>query len=576
MYQKMDNTENKTDKIVKKYCTGHKGMKPIDTFGVKKNGELNAQCSLCVSRARKHTEKGKCCHNKRHGRCNINDCGDGQKIGERKCERCAKVKIFDDFKNDQMKSCIECCLNRSKVITKVVVGIIEELKDELGEKLKDELGEELKDELGEELKDELGEELKDELGEKLKDEFDEELKDEFGEELGEEFDEEFDEELKDELDEELDEELKEELKEELGEELGEELKDEIKYIKCTRCFTFKEADQFKVIGDKRTKSCKSCKSKSTTVKTNEEGHFKCLRCLTFKEAEQFNGIGDKRAKRCKSCLSKSTTVESNEEGHFKCVNCFIFKEADQFKGVDVDVKRTKRCKSCLSKRTTVETNKEGHFKCLNCLTFKEAEQFKGVGVKRAKRCKSCLSKRTTVETNKEGHFKCLRCLTFKEANQFNGNKNKTKYCKDCSVLYRNNIIKNFCEHNTIKNRCVKCKGSCVCEHSRVKYRCKICSPQGHLAHTIRSRVSKALKANKSKCSIEYLGISIDKYKTFIEEKFEPDMCWGNHGSLWDIDHIIPLEYDNPTIEVVIERLHYLNTQPLYCSDNRSKGNRYIG
>jgi len=53
------------------------------------------------------------------------------------------------------------------------------------------------------------------------------------------------------------------------------------------------------------------------------------------------------------------------------------------------------------------------------------------------------------------------------------------------------------------------------------------------------------------------------------------MTWDNHGE-WHIDHIIPLKYENPTIEEMIERLHWENTQPLWATDNKAKGNRYIG
>ena len=49
------------------------------------------------------------------------------------------------------------------------------------------------------------------------------------------------------------------------------------------------------------------------------------------------------------------------------------------------------------------------------------------------------------------------------------------------------------------------------------------------------------------------------------------MTWDNYGE-WHIDHITPLKYNNPSLEEVIERLHYTNTQPLWAEDNLSKGN----
>jgi hypothetical protein len=84
-----------------------------------------------------------------------------------------------------------------------------------------------------------------------------------------------------------------------------------------------------------------------------------------------------------------------------------------------------------------------------------------------------------------------------------------------------------------------------------------------------------LKSNKKNKSIEYLGCPIEEFKKHIEKQFTEGMTWDNHGE-WHIDHIVPLKYENPSIEEVMERLHYTNTQPLWASDNISKGNRYIG
>jgi hypothetical protein len=81
---------------------------------------------------------------------------------------------------------------------------------------------------------------------------------------------------------------------------------------------------------------------------------------------------------------------------------------------------------------------------------------------------------------------------------------------------------------------------------------------------------------KSKRTLEYLSCDIPTYRAYLEAKFKPDMTWDNYGTLWHIDHIIPITYGAPTIEEVAARLHYTNTQPMYASDNIAKGNRYIG
>ena len=141
-------------------------------------------------------------------------------------------------------------------------------------------------------------------------------------------------------------------------------------------------------------------------------------------------------------------------------------------------------------------------------------------------------------------------------------------CKECGGA-------SICEHNRIRSTCKECGGSRICEHNRERSTCKECDPSGHLANIVRSCVHNALKSKKSKCSIQYLGCQIDEFKKHIEEQFTEGMTWDNYGK-WHIDHIIPIKYDNPTFEEVCERLHYKNTQPMWASENISKGNRYVG
>lgn len=52
------------------------------------------------------------------------------------------------------------------------------------------------------------------------------------------------------------------------------------------------------------------------------------------------------------------------------------------------------------------------------------------------------------------------------------------------------------------------------------------------------------------------------------------MSWDNYGE-WEIDHIIPVKYGNPTLEEVKNRLHYTNTQPMWRNENIRKSNKVI-
>lgn len=141
-------------------------------------------------------------------------------------------------------------------------------------------------------------------------------------------------------------------------------------------------------------------------------------------------------------------------------------------------------------------------------------------------------------------------------------------CKEC-------IGGSICVHNKVRCRCLECDGSSFCEHLCRKNICKICDPDGHLISVVRSRVYSALQQNKNQRTVEYLGCTIQHFRAHITSLFKEDMSWDNYGE-WEIDHIVPLLYNDPSIEEIIPRLHWSNTQPLWKSENASKGNRFIG
>ena len=118
-----------------------------------------------------------------------------------------------------------------------------------------------------------------------------------------------------------------------------------------------------------------------------------------------------------------------------------------------------------------------------------------------------------------------------------------------------------------------------CEHETIKRTCKICNPNGYLKSIVSKRIHEALKAKKSKKSLEYLGCDIQTFREHLEKTFKTGMTWENQGE-WDIDHIIPVLYKQdgvePSLEEVGKRLHYTNCQAMWHTENIKKGNRYIG
>ena len=110
------------------------------------------------------------------------------------------------------------------------------------------------------------------------------------------------------------------------------------------------------------------------------------------------------------------------------------------------------------------------------------------------------------------------------------------------------------------------------EYNLKKYKTDI---NYNLKGRLRTRLSTALRGNiKSKRTIELLGVPhMDFFKTWIECKFKEGMTWENR-SLWHIDHIIPCSsFDLTKPEEQAKCFHYTNLQPLWASENLSKGNR---
>lgn len=72
---------------------------------------------------------------------------------------------------------------------------------------------------------------------------------------------------------------------------------------------------------------------------------------------------------------------------------------------------------------------------------------------------------------------------------------------------------------------------------------------------------------KNSKTAKILGCSYEKFYCHISAQFKPGWNLENHGTVWDIDHIIPLDSAR-TEEDVVRLCHYTNLRPLECSVNR--------
>ena len=99
-----------------------------------------------------------------------------------------------------------------------------------------------------------------------------------------------------------------------------------------------------------------------------------------------------------------------------------------------------------------------------------------------------------------------------------------------------------------------------------------------IAKNIRNRIYigiKRVRAKKSLKSIDLLGCSVPVLISHIESLFLPGMTWENHSpDGWHIDHIKPCSsFDLTDPEQQKACFHYTNLQPLWATDNLSKGKK---
>jgi hypothetical protein len=147
--------------------------------------------------------------------------------------------------------------------------------------------------------------------------------------------------------------------------------------------------------------------------------------------------------------------------------------------------------------------------------------------------------------------------------------NKKSYMKEYSKKYRRENKERLKEK---ANQRID-----VIRKSRIRFHNK---NKNDISYKIRRNLSKRLWKclkfiNSKPKTLKLLGCDIDTLKNHLQLKFIQGMTWDNYGE-WHIDHIKPcasFDLINPDQQKVC--FHYTNLQPLWASDNCSKGARLL-
>ena len=101
-------------------------------------------------------------------------------------------------------------------------------------------------------------------------------------------------------------------------------------------------------------------------------------------------------------------------------------------------------------------------------------------------------------------------------------------------------------------------------------------PEVRIKKNLRTRFKHCIDSNYSPGLIKkFIGCSLTELRHHLEEQWVDDMSWDNYGLYgWHIDHIIPcksFDFNDPKQQA--ECFHYTNLQPLWATDNLSKGRK---
>jgi len=114
------------------------------------------------------------------------------------------------------------------------------------------------------------------------------------------------------------------------------------------------------------------------------------------------------------------------------------------------------------------------------------------------------------------------------------------------------------------------------ETRKAKYRKNMEIPSARLRKRVMSRIWSAMKGSNvfSRGSFSMVGCSVGFLRSYIEGKFQNGMTWENYGE-WHVDHIRPCaSFDLSDKEQVLQCFNWRNLQPMWASENISKGANY--
>jgi hypothetical protein len=173
----------------------------------------------------------------------------------------------------------------------------------------------------------------------------------------------------------------------------------------------------------------------------------------------------------------------------------------------------------------------------------------------SKTCKKCLNeqdkirkKNQRIKKSETFKAKCEKCEEEKALKDFAKLKKfyKKKICISCYPQFLTEQKNEWCKNESLTN---------------INYRLK---------KTLASRLRSVIVV-KNDSTMNYIGCNIQYLREWFEYNFTSDMNWDNYGSLWSIDHIIPVcKFDLTDENEKLICWNWSNLMPVTIKFNSSK------
>ena len=229
-----------------------------------------------------------------------------------------------------------------------------------------------------------------------------------------------------------------------------------------------------------------------------------------------------------------------------------------------------------------EYNKQYHLKNKERIKERRSEQQKEYRLKNKEKIKKACKEYLLKNKEKIKEYRLKNKEKFKNNNKKYHLENKD-YISERKKEYRlkniDYISKREKEYRLKNKEKVReaCRRSCKKRRKRINKYCrdrKRNDPSFRLRCNLKSRIYDSLKrVSKSARTMELISCTIEELWSHLESRFEPGMTRENYGK-WHVDHIKPCaSFDLTDPEQQRVCFHHLNLQPLWASDNISKGAR---